>query len=153
MSPPRTTPEVRGRPATPSLIRFLFPAALALLLAWLARAYVVEPEAIAHACDPTPWAGACAARSLVIRSFSTGGLGWVALAAGGLALALRHPAVAGLAWAARWRRFAATTGLAAGAAGLVLYCFEPSAVGALLAALAACASPSAPGRPGRLQPP
>jgi hypothetical protein len=115
----------------------LLPALIALALAWLARRYAVEPEAIAHACHATPWEGACAARSVLIQAFATQGLGWLSLAAGALALASRHPAIA--ARAARLRVRAAQVGLAAGAAGLVLYCFEPSAVGVLLAALAACA--------------
>ena len=129
-------------------LAFALPTLLAFAAAWAARHYVVEPEAIAHACDPAPWSGACAARSLLIRSFATQGLGWLALAAGALALVLRHPAAAPSAGAGRLRDAAVLVALVAGTAGLVLYCFEPAAVGVLLGGLAACAP-----RPGRPHPP
>lgn len=106
----------------PRLLRTLWPALLALALAWLARHLVVEPAAYAHACDPSPWAGWCAARTAIIRTFVHQEIGWLALAAG----------IAATVWRRRWL---ARVALAAGAAGLVLYSFEPSAVGALLGAL------------------
>ena len=106
----------------PRLLRTLWPALLALTLAWLARHLVVEPAAYAHACDPSPWAGWCAARTAIIRVFVHQEIGWLALAAG----------MGATVWRRRWM---ARLALAAGAAGLVLYSFEPSAVGALLGAL------------------
>ena len=149
-----STPQSPSRPASPARrLRPLgqaLPTVVAFGLALLVRYLVVEPAWIAHACDPAPWSGWCAARSALIRSFSTQALGWLSLSAGVAAL---------LAW--RLARAAEATGLkasapapavrqavdratdalaqvalAAGAAGLVLYCFEPSAVGALLGALA-----------------
>jgi len=115
---------VRGSIARsgPRLLRTLWPALLALAFAWLARHLVVEPAAYAHACDPSPWAGWCAARTAIIRTFVHQEIGWLALAAG----------IGATVWRRRWM---ARLALAAGAAGLVLYSFEPSAVGALLGAL------------------
>ncbi len=103
------------------------PPVVAFAIAQLVRHLVVEPPAYQHLCDPAPWAGACAVRSLLIQTFATQGLGWLALAAG--VLAVTSPS-------ARLAQRAARVSLASGAAGLVLYCFEPSAVGVLLAALA-----------------
>ena len=122
------------------------PTIVAFGLALLARYLVVEPAWIAHACDPAPWSSWCAARSVLIRSFSTQALGWLSLAAGGAA-ALIAWRLAQPAWASapasaaaqavgRATDVLAQVALAAGAAGLVLYCFEPSAVGTLLGALA-----------------
>lgn len=91
-------------------------------LAYALRALAIEPAAIAHACDPAPWQGACAARSALLRSFVHQEIGWAAFAAGALATAFRLPRLAGVA-------------LALGAAGLVLYSYEPAAVGALLGLL------------------
>lgn len=105
------------------------PAIAALLLAWLARHLVIEPQAIAHACDPAPWSGWCAGRSALIRTFSSQQLGWLSLAAG-VAAVVRH------------RSLPARVATASGAAGLVLYCFEPAAVGLLLGAVASCRLPA-----------
>ncbi len=110
------------RRAAPSLLRQAAPALVALALALLARYLVVEPAPIAHDCDPRPWSGLCTLRTLLIASFSTQGLGWVALAAGVVATLLRSRRLAQLA-------------LFFGASGLVLYSFESSAVGALLGML------------------
>jgi hypothetical protein len=97
--------------------------AVAVLAVTLAlRQFLIEPAAIAHACDPAPWTGACAARTLVIMSFVNQEVGWAALAAGMLATLLRST------------RFALGA-LAAGSAGLVLYSYEPAAVGLLLGML------------------
>lgn len=97
--------------------------ALAVLTVTLAiRHMAIEPAAIAHACDPAPWAGACSLRSAVIRLFVNQEVGWFALAVGVLATVLRGRRLAALA-------------IAAGTAGLVLYSYEPSAVGVLLGAL------------------
>jgi hypothetical protein len=97
-------------------------AAVVLAVALAVRHVAIEPAAIAHACDPAPWAGACAARTLVILGFVNQEVGWLAFAAGALATLLRAPRLASLA-------------LAAGCAGLVLYSYEPAAVGALLGLL------------------
>lgn len=130
-----STPSPLSRPASPARrLRPLgqaLPTIVAFGLALLVRYLVVEPAWIAHACDPAPWSGWCAARSVLIRSFSTQALGWLSLAAGGAALLVWRSQAAGRATDAL-----AQVALAAGAAGLVLYCFEPSAVGALLGALA-----------------
>ena len=97
--------------------------ALAVFAVTLAvRHLAIEPAAIAHACDPAPWTGGCALRSAVIRIFVNQEVGWFTLAVGVLATLLR-------------RRWLAALAIAAGTAGLVLYSFEPSAVGALLGAL------------------
>jgi hypothetical protein len=97
--------------------------AIAVALAALAvRMTVIEPAAIAHACDPAPWQGACALRTALTRLFQNQELGWLAFAAGALATLLRAPRLA-------------TFALASGAAGLVLYSVEPAAVGALLGML------------------
>lgn len=96
--------------------------AAAGLLAALLRYQLVQPAAIAHVCDAGggPWW--CTARSLVIATFSTYGLGYAALVAAALAL---------------WRRSAraALAAAAFGIAGLVLYCYEGGAVGFLVGLL------------------
>jgi hypothetical protein len=100
----------------------LAPALVVLLVALLARYWMIEPAEIAFACEPTPWSGACAIRSLLIRTFVNQEIGWIALVAGLVATLARARRIAALA-------------LACGCAGLVLYSFEPAAVGALLALL------------------
>ncbi len=104
------------------LARAGWPALAALIVAELLRHLAVEPAAIAHACDPAPWSGWCAARSALVLSFATQGIGWAALAAGAYATWRRD---------ARWAQAA----LVLGSAGLVLYSFEPSVLGALLGAM------------------
>ncbi len=110
------------RPRGPRLRTGALVALAVLAVALVLRHVLIEPAAIAHACDPSPWAGACAARTLVILSFVNQEVGWAALGAGMLATLLRSPRLAVLA-------------LAAGCAGLVLYSYEPAAVGALLGVL------------------
>jgi hypothetical protein len=106
-----------------SRLRTMAAVAIAVLaLTYALRYLLIEPAAIAHACDPAPWAGLCAARTLVILGFVNQELGWAALVAGVSATLLRSPRLALLA-------------LAAGCAGLVLYSYEPAAVGALLGVL------------------
>ncbi|HMN81107.1 MAG TPA: hypothetical protein PKA20_14400 [Burkholderiaceae bacterium] len=100
----------------------LWPALAGWIVGMLLRHFVVEPTHIIHACDLAPWQGWCAPRSMLIQAFATQGLGWFALAAGVLALWRRSRRLAALA-------------LTAGAAGLVLYCVEPSVVGVLAGAL------------------
>ena len=121
--PPAKPPDAPGRPRRGWPLGWWLPALAALLVALGVRHAVVEPAAIAQACDPAPWSGWCAARSALVRTFSTQALGWLALAAGVLATLGT--------WLAPAR-----AALALGAAGLVLYCYEPSAVGALLGAMA-----------------
>lgn len=107
------------------------PVLLALAVATVARHAVVEPAAIAHACEPAPWSGWCAARTLLVHGFATQGIGWLSLAAGALATLRRHRALAQVA-------------TVAGAAGLVLYSFEPSALGALLGLMVLVRVPPSP---------
>lgn len=111
------------------------PALLVLVLSWVLRHGLIEPSAWAHACEASPWNGVCALRSAVIASFVRGEIGWAALVAGVLALFLCAPRLGSLA-------------LALGAGGLVLYSYEPAALGALLGLLvivrrSAAAPPSA----------
>jgi hypothetical protein len=110
------------RPPGARLVPALLAALAALGVAWVLRHFVIEPAAIAHACDPAPWAGACAGRTLVILAFVNQEIGWLALAAGTLATLLRS-------------RMLAAAALACGAAGLVLYSYEPAGAGALLGLL------------------
>ena len=108
-----------------ALRRLLKPALLAVVVAAFsayARRYYIEPESIAFACEAMPWQGWCAARSLLIQTFAQGGLGWAALAAAVLALATGAVLPAYAAWLI-------------GTAGLIFYCYEFAAVGALAGAL------------------
>jgi hypothetical protein len=118
---PEAPQAARARRSHPLVPTFVL-AALVLAVSLALRRFAIEPAAIAHACDPAPWAGACAARTLVILGFVNQEVGWLAFAAGALATLLRAPRLATLA-------------LAAGCAGLVLYSYEPAAVGALLGLL------------------
>lgn len=110
----------------PSLARSLAPAlaiaAVAVALAAAARFGLVEPPAMAAACDPAPWDGACTLRTLLVGAFHQARLGWAAVALALLATITRRRDVAGLA-------------LAAGCAGAVLYSADASVPAALLAAL------------------
>jgi hypothetical protein len=100
-------------------IRLLVPAALVLVLALAFRHGMVEPTSWSFACQQAPWSGWCTVRTLLLATFRHGELGWFALLVGLLALLARSPRIASGA-------------LAAGCAGLVLYSYEPAAVGALL---------------------
>jgi hypothetical protein len=95
---------------------------LALAVAIGLRLMVIEPSHFAHACDPAPWSGWCAARTALIMSFRFQELGWAALAVGIVASFVR-------------RRWLGQLALALGLAGLVLYSYEPAVVGALLGTL------------------
>ncbi len=108
--------------ALPAVLRRAAPFGIGVAIALLVRHLVVEPAPVAHLCDPAPWAGACALRTLVILGFTTQGIGWAALAAGLASTVLRA-------------RLLAQAALALGGAGLVLYSFAPSAFGALLGML------------------
>ena len=97
-------------------------ALLAWALAKAIRLVFIEPGEIAYVCDPAPWRGWCAPRTALMLSFAWEQWGWLSLL-----LAL---------WASGSRsRRVATVALALGAAGLVLYSYDPAAVGVLLAAL------------------
>lgn len=111
-SPRGVSPAVRG----------LALAAAVALAAHALRALAIEPAGIAHVCDPAPWQGACAARTMLLRTVVHQELGWLAFAAGAGATVLRSSRLAAAA-------------LAVGAAGLVLYSADPAAVGALLGLL------------------
>lgn len=93
-----------------------------LVLSLAARYLLVEPAAIAAACDPAPWQGRCALRTLVVEAFLQQRIGWVALACAIVATISR-------------RLWIATFALAAGCAGMVLYSTQIAAPAALLAAL------------------
>jgi len=112
--PERALPKLRAHARAPEFLRAAWPALLAMAVAMLLRYNVVEPEAIAHACQPDPWAGMCAARTTLIHAFLGQRIGWAALLVALVALLVRRRAVASLA-------------LALGGAGLVLYSPEPSA--------------------------
>lgn len=120
--PEGALPRLRAHARAAELARAAWPAALAMLLAALLRYFVVEPEAIAHACQPDPWSGLCAARSLLIQSFLGQRIGWAALLVALAALILRRRGVARLA-------------LALAGVGLVLYSPEPAAAAAVASLL------------------
>ncbi len=105
-----------------SAVRGLALAAGVALVAHALRVFAIEPAGIAHVCDPAPWQGGCAARTMLLRTFVHQEIGWFAFAAGAAATALRSSRLAAVA-------------LAVGGAGLVLYSAEPAAVGALLGLL------------------
>ena len=121
-----------------------------MTLAWLARISLIEPEAIAHACVANPWQGLCGPRTLLIASFSQQGLGWLAL----ISAALSSVANVGLSAvfgtsdqtgdgtgisttsgvmpaAIRSERALAWLAWCSGSVGLILYCYEFAAVGAI----------------------
>lgn len=110
------------RLAARSLLKPVLLAVAVAVVAAGARRYFVEPESIAFACEPNPWQGWCAARSLLIQTFAQGGLGWASLGAAALALA-------------SGALLPAYAALLIGMAGLIFYCYEFAAVGALAAAL------------------
>ena len=112
--PEGALPRLRGHARASELARAAWPAALAMIAAALLRYFAVEPEAIAHACQPDPWSGLCGARSALIQLFLGQRIGWAALVVALAALLLR-------------RRGLARLGLALAGAGLVLYSPEPAA--------------------------
>jgi hypothetical protein len=120
--PERVLPRLRAHARATEFARAAWPAALAMLVAAALRFLAVEPEAIAHACQPEPWSGLCAARSALIQLFLGQRIGWLALALALAALAFRRRAVARLA-------------LALAGAGLVLYSPEPASAALVVSAL------------------
>jgi len=101
--------------------RLILSGLATLGIALSVRYGLVEPQGMATACALAADAG-CAMRETAIAIFTHQRLGYLALAAALLALMLQSRP---LAW----------TGWVAGIAGLVLYCFEPSAPAVLLALL------------------
>jgi hypothetical protein len=89
--------------------------------ATVARHAFIEPEAYGRLCevDGAWW---CPLRQAIIATFTHQGLGWIALCTGIAAFVLNRSSLA---------MVAALTG----AAGLVLYCYEFSAVGFTLGVL------------------
>lgn len=122
-------------------LRLWWPAAVALILALAARYAWIEPRAFGLLCNDLstgPWW--CWARQGVIKSFAYPyhALGYAALALGVLSLIFR-------------RRALALTGVCVALAGLVLYCFEYSAVGLLLSVLTLARLAQAPVGPEHTQ--
>lgn len=120
--PERTLPRLRAHARAPEFLRAAWPTLLVMLAAGLLRYYAIEPEAIAHACQPDPWSGLCGARSALIQLFLGQRIGWAALLVALVALGLR-------------RRWVASLALALAGAGLVLYSPEPSAAALVLSLL------------------
>ena len=120
--PERALPRLRAHARAPEFLGAAWPALLVALVAGLLRYYAVEPEQIAHACQPDPWSGLCAARSALIQLFLGQRIGWAALLVAVVALVLRRRAVASVA-------------LALAGAGLVLYSPEPSAAALVMSLL------------------
>jgi len=71
----------------------------------------------------------CAAKWILVQSFVQQRLGWLSLACGIAAFASRHRRLALVGWFA-------------GLAGLILYSFDPAAVGALLSLLVLVRAPA-----------
>lgn len=118
----RVLPRLRAHARARELAWAAWPAALAMLVAALLRFLAVEPESIAHACQPDPWSGLCAARSALIQLFLGQRLGWAALAVAVAALVLRRRGVARLA-------------RALAGVGLVLYSPEPASAAVVISLL------------------
>lgn len=102
--------------AVRALIRPLLLTVVVLAASLYVRLKFIEPSHIAFACQPDPWSGWCAARSLLIQTFAHNGLGWAALVLAALAWFTRAPVPAYLA-------------LLVGLVGLVFYCYEFAVVG------------------------
>ncbi|WP_028312106.1 hypothetical protein [Derxia gummosa] len=123
-------------PFSPARLRQLPWRALAVIGAVIAAACAVryglmQNDELAVACARQAEGAACEARALLPLFFIENRLGWLALAAGALGFAFGRPA---LGWIA----------MAIGAAGLVLYCYDLSAVGAVLGMAAVLRAPDAP---------
>ena len=92
---------------------------LALVALWL-RYRVIEAGVLASACsDGTSGGPACLARDLLVQGFQHQRVGWLSLAAGVASFLAGWRAVAWLAWLS-------------GLVGLILYSYDPAAVGTLL---------------------
>ncbi len=93
---------------------------LALAAALAARHGLVEPAAMAQACDPQPWQPGCVVRSLVVQAFIHQRIAWAALALAIVALVWRSTGFAKAAFAI-------------GLAALVLYSADLAAPSVLMA--------------------
>ncbi len=84
-------------------------------IAAFARYQLIQPPEVGQACElaGAPWW--CEVRMLVIRSFANFGLGYAAMAMTLLTVFT-------------WNRIVAWIAAMVGAAGLILYCYEPAAV-------------------------
>ncbi len=96
--------------------------ATACVLTWLARRYIVEPEAIAHACAAGERSWQCTLREWLVFGFTRNVFGIAAVIVGLFASI------------SRWRSLAIAA-MCAGVAGAVLYRYELSGVGLLLGVL------------------
>ena len=96
--------------------------ATAFGLAMLVRYRLIEPVAIAQACDAGLHDWACSVRWLAIRTFDHQQLGYIAIAGCVLAILMRS---AFLAWLTA----------VVSVTGLIWYCFEPCAVGLVVSVL------------------
>lgn len=105
-------------------IRILAWLALAsvLVMAMLIRYRLIEPAAVAQACDAGSRVWACGIRRLAILTFDHQQLSYLAVAGSILALLTRSASIAWLT-------------AAVSAVGLVWYCFEPCAVGLVIGVL------------------
>jgi len=112
--------------------------ALAFALAAGARYLLVQPPEFAHSCDAVTGFGWCTVRTLVIRSFATFGLGYAAMALTVLTVFT-------------WSRVIALAAAVIGAAGLVLYCYEPAAVSFVTGVLVLARAQSGRARPSSRQ--
>jgi hypothetical protein len=112
--------------------------AVAFALAAGARYLLVQPPEFAHSCDMGAGFGWCTVRLLVIRSFATFGLGYAAMALTVLTVFT-------------WSRVIALAAAAIGAAGLVLYCYEPAAVSFVTGVLVLARAQSGRARPSSRQ--
>ena len=112
--------------------------ALAFALAAGARYLLVQPPEFAHSCDAVTGFGWCTVRLFVIRSFATFGLGYAAMALTVLTVFT-------------WNRVIALAAAVVGAAGLVLYCYEPAAVSFVTGVLVLARAQSGRARPSSRQ--
>jgi hypothetical protein len=120
------------------IVAIVLAAALALRYGW------IEPAAIGYTCDggQGPWW--CMIRRALVLSFTSNGLGYASLILGVLALASHRSGIA-------------LTAVCLGVSGLVLYCYEFSAVGLILGVLslargkAPCVELGQPDRGGEQQ--
>ena len=99
-----------------------WPAVLTVIAVLAARYLWIEPAAMGQACngDGMPWW--CWLRQALIWTFAFKGLGYAAVVLGVLAVFSRN-------------RRVAVVGVCVSIAGLVLYCFELSAIGLMLSML------------------
>ncbi|MDR2260711.1 MAG: hypothetical protein LBE06_07250 [Azoarcus sp.] len=135
MSMTRKTPENSGTGWRTCARVLLIAAALGLALAAL-RFGVIEKGLLPRDCGPGGSDAAllpCGLSWILIQSFQMQRLGWLALACGALGFALNSRT---LAW----------TGWLTGVAGLVLYCPDYAAPGALLGLLTLLCGDSSPSR-------